>query len=82
MKRKPRFTPKVFRIKLNPEQAVLTCSCFNGGIRAPAGNAYHTYGGVGCYSTSKIIAYYCPTVTNQSQPFGYVFGAQPGVASS
>jgi len=29
--KKPNFRPKVTRIKLNPEQAVLTCSCYDGG---------------------------------------------------
>lgn len=29
MKAKPRFNPVVTRIKLNPEQAVLACSCYS-----------------------------------------------------
>jgi len=29
MTRKRKFRPKIFRIKLNPEQAVLTCDCFD-----------------------------------------------------
>ena len=82
MKQKPRFTPKVFRIKLNPEQSVLTCQCYNGGIRAPFGNAYHTNMDAACVSTSKTIAFYCPTASNQSFPFGYVYGVDAGVASS
>lgn len=28
MKGKPKFTPEITRIKLNPEQAVLACSCY------------------------------------------------------
>ena len=28
MKAKPKFNPVVTRIKLNPEQAVLACSCY------------------------------------------------------
>lgn len=31
MGRKPGFKPKVRRIKLNPEQAVLSCKCYDGG---------------------------------------------------
>lgn len=33
MGKKPGFRPKVTRIKLNPEQAVLSCDCFNLGVR-------------------------------------------------
>lgn len=33
MGRKPKFKPMITRIKLNPEQAVLTCNCFNAGFR-------------------------------------------------
>lgn len=31
MLRKPKFKPEVTRIKLNPEQAVLTCLCWDVG---------------------------------------------------
>lgn len=31
MPRKPKFRPRVTRVKLNPEQAVLTCSCWGYG---------------------------------------------------
>jgi len=30
--RKPKFRPKITRIKLNPEQAVLSCYCYFGSI--------------------------------------------------
>lgn len=30
MPKKPKFKPIISRIKLNPEQAVLTCSCYSG----------------------------------------------------
>jgi hypothetical protein len=33
MSRKPKFRPEIRRIKLNPEQAVLTCSCYSSGHR-------------------------------------------------
>lgn len=31
MSRKPKFKPEIIRIKLNPEQAVLVCNCFDSG---------------------------------------------------
>ena len=31
MPRKPKFKPEITRIALNPEQAVLTCECYNVG---------------------------------------------------
>lgn len=31
MSKKPKFKPQVIRIKLNPEQAVLTCTCYSAG---------------------------------------------------
>lgn len=30
MPKKPKFKPKIIHVKLNPEQAVLACVCFNG----------------------------------------------------
>ncbi len=30
--RKPKFRPVISRIKLNPEQAVLSCNCFEFGV--------------------------------------------------
>ena len=34
MPRKPKFRPTITRIKLNPEQAVLTCQCHTGSTMA------------------------------------------------
>ncbi len=31
MPRKPKFRPKITWVKLNPEQAVLSCNCYNTG---------------------------------------------------
>ena len=31
---KPKFNPEITRIKLNPEQAVLTCACYSTGYKA------------------------------------------------
>jgi len=33
MGRKPKFKPRITRIKLNPEQAVLTCTCYAWEVR-------------------------------------------------
>ena len=47
MARKPKFKPEIRRIKLNPEQAVLTCNCYSramwwrfAGHHSGAGKAY------------------------------------------
>ena len=29
MSKKPKFRPEITRVKLNPEQAVLTCACYD-----------------------------------------------------
>ncbi len=43
MSKKPKFKPKVTRIKLNPEQAVLSCACWSGTAIAP-GNIAGSFG--------------------------------------
>lgn len=45
MSRKPKFKPEITRVKLNPEQAVLSCGCYNngrtsGGTGGAHGQAY------------------------------------------
>ncbi len=37
MPRKPKFRPVITRVKLNPEQAVLSCNCFRDGQMFAAG---------------------------------------------
>ena len=37
MSRKPRFNPEITRVKLNPEQAVLACTCYMGEVSATTG---------------------------------------------
>ncbi len=32
MSRKPKFNPEITRVKLNPEQAVLLCTCYTGHV--------------------------------------------------
>lgn len=39
MDKKPKFKPVVTRVKLNPEQAVLQCNCYNSGF--VPGGSYH-----------------------------------------
>lgn len=44
--RKPKFDPVITRVKLNPEQAVLSCDCWGVGFRAQghvreAGSTYY-----------------------------------------
>jgi uncharacterized FlgJ-related protein len=34
MTHKPKFNPVVTRVKLNPEQAVLACACYESGFTA------------------------------------------------
>lgn len=36
--KKPKFKPEITRVKLNPEQAVLTCVCYGYGYRYQAGD--------------------------------------------
>lgn len=38
MFRKPKFKPVVTRVKLNPEQAVLTCTCSSNGYVKVSGS--------------------------------------------
>jgi hypothetical protein len=35
---KPKFKPVITRVKLNPEQAVLSCDCYNTGVMQSASN--------------------------------------------
>ncbi len=39
MEKKPEFNPEVTRVKLNPEQAVLACDCFDTGRKVNVGGA-------------------------------------------
>lgn len=54
MSRKPKFKPEITRVKLNPEQAVLACTCYNnqrwttsGGTQQSAGSNW------ACVSSGK-----------------------------
>ena len=67
MPRKPKFRPKITRIKLNSEQAVLTCNCWSSGIHGtdPAPQAFT--------ALDFIHVNYCGT--RPSQSFNFVFRA-------
>lgn len=41
MRQKPKFKPQIFRVKLNPEQAVLTCRCYDRVGYTYEGGGYH-----------------------------------------
>jgi hypothetical protein len=58
MSRKAKFKPEITRVKLNPEQAVLTCACYNEGW-------------AGAQASSKVLQYVCRVkslVTQCTQP--------------
>jgi hypothetical protein len=57
MPRKPKFKPVITRIRLNPEQAVLICSCWDGGLELTGGVQYGTQGDKGCKGSTKNIGY-------------------------
>ena len=46
MAKKQKFKPTVTRVKLNPEQAVLNCACYNTGLSMVSGS---TLGSQGAY---------------------------------
>lgn len=55
LSKKPKFKPEITRVKLNPEQAVLACTCYDNGMQAVIGTAYYenASGHVGPYCTRK-----------------------------
>ena len=61
MGRKPKFRPVITRVKLNPEQAVLSCSCYSMGYNwstTQAGGANTAYWGCqGNVGGAKAILY-------------------------
>jgi hypothetical protein len=63
MARKPKFKPTITRVKLNPEQAVLSCDCNNGAF------GWYTYGSTNL-GTGKGSQVYC----NGSKSFFYNVG--------
>jgi len=75
MSKKPKFKPTITRVKLNPEQAVLTCGCYSTGQHAWGGDKYWGHGtwvGHDCVGSGKAIhdLYQCQT-TNEEADQGY-----------
>lgn len=44
MSKKMKFKPEITRVRLNPEQAVLACTCYSGGLRWDVGNLGRRWG--------------------------------------
>lgn len=60
MSRKMKFMPVITRIKLDPEQAVLSCGCPNGiGINQSSGNSGSVYGICAPYVSKYQWNWYC-----------------------
>ena len=53
MTKKPKFKPKICRLMLNPEQAVLACSCYSAGY-CSSRNSY--WGAIVCFQRSGVPA--------------------------
>ncbi len=49
MPRKPKFKPVITRVKLNPEQAVLTCTCYSTGASLQGGGLWGLVVNYSCY---------------------------------
>jgi hypothetical protein len=58
---KPKFNPIVTRVKLNPEQAVLACSCYNANLYNTVANNRTSIRSV-CVRSS--CTYVCNRTTN------------------
>ncbi len=59
MVRKPKLELKITRIKLNPEQAVLACSCWHAGYRHNTSLGAHRGSGASwCSGRSRTLHYW------------------------
>ena len=60
MPKKPKFKPEITRVKLNPEQAVLACACYD---------SRNAYGGVAPTSraSTSVCNYSVPSRTKTTQ---------------
>lgn len=78
---KQRFRPIVTRIKLNPEQAVLSCDCYNYGLTWTQVDAYYNFyigtSYLGC--TGKSIV--SKTACDDARVNGFPTGSRPGGTS-
>ncbi len=66
--KKPKFHPVITRVKLNPEQAVLQCSCYSAGQRLGTDESP---------TSSETICYFFPGKQTTSNTF-----AEPSTAAS
>ncbi len=82
MKRKPKFKPVITRVKLNPEQAVLTCSCYNTGQQSVS-QADNDFGPVGFLPPwCMIFLGQKQTSAGQFTNVGCAFSDPPGFTSA
>jgi hypothetical protein len=56
---KPKFNPIVTRVKLNPEQAVLACSCYTTNRKCPANGTGGRVANRSICQTNVCINNYC-----------------------
>jgi len=54
MSRKAEFRPEVTRVKLNPEQAVLTCNCYNNGSYGTSTRGRKDFRGI-CEAAARVL---------------------------
>jgi hypothetical protein len=57
MSKKPKFKPALTRVKLNPEQAVLNCACYNSGRTMFSNNCQGSQGAyvAGCHWAGRML---------------------------
>ncbi len=84
MPRKPKFKPEITRVKLNPEQAVLSCSCYNaGGVASPGAygqGGFFPLGGCHVFPSRSFGGFYiCDSF---SPPIGQGAGFSASASSS
>ncbi|MEW6170019.1 MAG: hypothetical protein AB1472_00415 [Candidatus Omnitrophota bacterium] len=60
MPTKPKFEPEITRIKLNPEQAVITCNCITTGYGTLTGRKSYSY----CGTSKGDLSFSCSKTPN------------------
>ena len=80
MPRKPKFKPEIIRVKLNPEQAVLTCDCWDGSERYATGiggsnKMIERIGDIHCLAGSRVDH-------KLQSASGGAYGPEPSVGAS
>jgi len=54
MGRRPKFKPEIVKVKLNPEQAVLSCSCYTSQYWSGSGHR-HVSSGQNFYCSGRVV---------------------------